>query len=135
AGRLLLGGSRGGGPGGRHGGRPGVSLLDTIAFAGWVLRQKRVTRMDPERVRAIQECRLHALLRRAGTRSAFYREKYRGIDLDRCSLADLPPTSKAELIDRVDEHVTDPRLTRKALDHFMADPENHGRRLFGRYVV
>src|SRR5207248_9565967 len=57
------------------------------------------------------------------------------IDLVRCRLDDLPPTSKAELIDRVDDHVTDPRLTRTALDRFMADPANHGRKLFGRYVV
>jgi phenylacetate-coenzyme A ligase PaaK-like adenylate-forming protein len=101
----------------------------------WVRRQKRVTRMTPARVRLIQQRRLRRLLLRAGKQSAFYREKYRGIDLARCDLADLPSVRKDELIDRVPEMATDPRITREALDRFLADPANHGRLLFGKYAV
>src|SRR5262249_24697208 len=46
-----------------------------------------------------------------------------------------PPTTKPELIDRIDKVVTDPRITREDLDRWMSDPANHGRLLFGRYAV
>ena len=111
-----------------------MSILGTLGFALKIRRQKRVTELEPQRVLAIQQCRLRALLQSA-KRSPFYRDKYRGIDLDRCRLTDLPPTTKPELIDRVVEMATDPRITREALGHFMADPANAGRLLFGRYAV
>src|SRR5262245_46146503 len=112
-----------------------MTTFGSLRFALWVLRQKRATGMNPGRVLAIQERRLRRLLRRAGRDSTFYREKFRGIDLARCDLADLPPTTKPELIDRIDEVVTDPRITRGVLDRWMTDPANHGRLLFGRYAV
>ena len=98
-----------------------MTPLNLAGFALWTLRQKRVTRTDPERVLAVQQSRLRRLLHRVAAKSPFYREKYRGIDLDRCRLSDLPPVTKAELMDHLDEVVTDSRITRQSLDQFMAD--------------
>src|SRR5438105_2275663 len=112
-----------------------MNPLNLAGFALWTLRQKRVTRTDPGRVLAVQQSRLRRLLHRVAAKSPFYREKYRGIDLDRCRLSDLPPVTKTEIRDRLDEVMTDPRVNRESLERFMADPENHGRRFLGRYVV
>ena len=112
-----------------------MSLLASLRFAAWVLQQARFTHNSPERVLRAQQGRLRALLRRAGRNSAFYQRKYRGIDLNRCRLEDLPPTNKSELTERIDEVVTDPRITREALSQFLADPANHNRLLFGQYAV
>jgi phenylacetate-coenzyme A ligase PaaK-like adenylate-forming protein len=112
-----------------------VNLLNAAGFALWGLRQNRVTRVAPERVLALQQSRLRKLLRRVGERSPFYRKKYQGLDLGRCPLTDLPPVTKAELTDHLDEVMTDRRITRQALDQFMADPENARRKFLGKYVV
>src|SRR3954447_12572974 len=97
------------------------------------LRRGRV--MDPERVAELQRQRLKALVRRAVEGTAFYRDKYRGIDPDRFRLADLPPTNKGELMADFDRTVTDPRVRRADLERFMDDPANADRLFLGRYVV
>jgi phenylacetate-CoA ligase len=112
-----------------------MSTLGTLRFVLWAGWQKRVTRMAPDKVLALQEKRLRKLLRRVGERSTFYRKKYAGIDLASCRLADLPPTHKDELAEHLDEVVTDPRLNRASLGEFMADPANADRLFLGKYGV
>lgn len=112
-----------------------MNPVSAAGFALWALWQGRVARMPPERVEALQQARLRRLLRRVAERSPFYREKYRGIDLRRCRLSDLPPVTKAELAERLDEVVTDRRVTRAALERFMADPANAKTKFLGKYVV
>lgn len=75
-----------------------MSLLDTARFFAWALCQCRKKRVSPQRLQAVQDRRLRRLLRYAAERSPFYRRKLRGIDLGRCSLADLPITTKSELM-------------------------------------
>src|SRR5262249_10891648 len=98
-----------------------MPLLESLRCAAWALRQQRVRRMAPEQVQQIQQRRLRRLLRLVGQRSPFYRDKYRGLDLARCRLADLPPTSKTELMAHFDRVVTDPAVRRagagRRLDH------------------
>ncbi len=112
-----------------------MNPLSAARFVLWTLRQNRVTRMAPERVQALQQSRLRELLARVVERSPFYRKKYQGLDVTRCPLADLPTVTKAELVEHLDEVMTDPGVNRRSLEQFMADPENHRRRLLGRYVV
>lgn len=91
--------------------------------------------MDPGRMATVQEAAFRALVAKAVRGSAFYREKYRGIDTGRCALADLPPTSKAELMAVFDHSVTDPAVTRAGLERFLDDPDNSERLYLGRYVA
>ena len=72
-----------------------------IGFSLRTLALKRSSRLEPERLAALQRRRLRALVRRAIDGSPFYREKYRGIDPERFALADLPPTNKNELMSRL----------------------------------
>lgn len=106
-----------------------------IGFSLRTLALKPVSRWNPERVQQIQERRLRDLLAFVGTNSPFYREKYRGLDLARCPLSDLPPTTKSELMAGFDQVVTDRALRRADLERFIDEPANEGRWYHGRYAV
>jgi phenylacetate-CoA ligase len=112
-----------------------MGIFNTVRFSLWGLQQKRIPFLPPERVQAIQERRLRKLLRYAAKQSPFYREKYRGIDLDRCALTELPTTTKTEIMDHFDEAVTDPQVKRADVEAFMSDLGNVPRKFLDRYVV
>src|SRR5918997_742864 len=78
-----------------------------------------VLRWSPERLAAHQERRWRAVARVAAERAPLYREHYRGIDLERAPLHDLPPVDKTLLMDRFDEAVTDPALRLADLEAFL----------------
>ncbi len=105
-----------------------------LVFAVRSLALARGLRMESEQVARVQRRRMRALVRRAVERAPYWREKYRGIDLDRFTLADLPPSNKSELMARFDETVTDPAIRRGDLERFVDDPANEGRLFLGRYV-
>ncbi len=67
-----------------------MSPLATLRRALWTMRQFAASRARPETVRRLQGGRFRALLRHAVAHSPFYRDKYRGIDTDRCA----PPTCR-----------------------------------------
>jgi phenylacetate-coenzyme A ligase PaaK-like adenylate-forming protein len=102
--------------------------LRTLALA-------RGRRPEPHALRAMQERRFRALLRRAVAGSPFYREKYRGLDVDRVAPEDLPPTDKAELMADFDRTVTDRAITREGLRRFLEDPANLLEYYLGKYVA
>ncbi|MGE3817843.1 MAG: phenylacetate--CoA ligase family protein [Isosphaeraceae bacterium] len=106
-----------------------------LAFSIRTLALTRGRRLNASRLARIQERKLRALVRQAVRGSGFYREKYRGIDLDRFTIEDLPPTSKGELMASFDRAVTDPSVTRAGLERFMDDPSNTARLFLGRYVA
>ncbi len=99
------------------------------------LRQKTVLRWAPERIRALQQRRLRALVAWAKARSPFYAERLRDVDPDRFELAQLPTLTKAEMMADFDRVVTDRRLRRADLEAFIADPGRLGRWYFGEYAV
>jgi len=88
--------------------------------------------------RALDErrsARLAALLQTALMRSPLYREWLGARDPQRIALADLPIASKAALMARFDEWVTDPEITLQALRRHTADPALIGEPFLGRYIV
>src|SRR5262245_25061248 len=99
------------------------------------MNQARAARASLKRIKARQEVRLRRLLHYAAQRSSFYAEKFKGIDLDRCALSDLPVTTKGELMAHFDRVVTDPLVRRADLERFIEDPANIGRLFLGRYPV
>lgn len=106
-----------------------------LGFTLRTLALSRVRQWDPQRVAALQDARLRALLRHTVERSPFYRQKYRGLDPDLCRLQDLPPTNKAELMAHFDDAVTDRRIRRPELEAFLDDPSNEGRPFLGEFAV
>ena len=74
--------------------------------------------LDGTELRRLQVERLGQLVRHAVARSPFYRERYEGIDTTSVDPAALPPVTKAQLMERFDDWVTDRRLK-------LADLEAH----------
>lgn len=91
--------------------------------------------LDADKIKAKQEQRLRALLAHAVAKSPYYRRRLAGLDIARCSLADLPTLTKAEMMEHYDELVTDPRLKKAEIAAFTDDLSNLGRLYLGKYGV
>jgi phenylacetate-CoA ligase len=94
----------------------------------------RTDRLDVAARLRFQQQRLEQLVRHAVERSPFYRDHYRGIDLDRVDLAALPPVAKSNLVARFDDWVTDRRLKLADLDRHVQNLARDERYL-GHYRV
>jgi phenylacetate-CoA ligase len=112
-----------------------MSLRQMIRFSILAQQLGQASRWNAARVEAVQARRLRKLLRHANAHSRFYRAKYRGIDLARADLSQLPPTNKEELRAAFDDVVADPRVRQADLERFVADPANLGRWYLNRYAV
>ena len=100
--------------------RERVRAVNAAALPG-ALARLRWSRAELERH---QRKRLRGLLARAAQRSSFYAQRLRGVDAEGFELADLarlPTTSKAELMERLDEVFTDPRLSRANVEEALAE--------------
>ena len=91
-------------------------------------------RLTPEKRQALQERRLKALLAYVRENSPYLQEKYRDIPAD-APLSAYPVTTKVEMMENFDRYMCDPRVTREKVDAFMADTDNVGRKLLGKYLV
>jgi phenylacetate-CoA ligase len=90
---------------------------------------------SPERIRAEREERLRALVQVATARSPWHRRRLAHLDPERLTerdLGDIPPMTKADLVEHFDEIVTDPRLTRALVEEHLATATGESY-LFGRY--
>jgi phenylacetate-CoA ligase len=86
----------------------------------------RAQRGEPSGIMRRQERRVAGLVAHARARSPYYRRHYAGVPARGWRLQDLPPTAKPELMAAFDEWVTDPTITRAALEAFIADPARVG---------
>ena len=99
------------------------------ADAGWTQAAGRAA------IARARAARLSRLLGWTRQRSALYREAWAGAAPGEPCLADLPPVHKADLMARFDDWVTDPAVTRRGVERFVADPSNIGRPFLGRYAI
>lgn len=111
-----------------------MSVLSTLRFLVQANRIHRLTRSRPEKIARLQNLRLRSLLRFAAQRSPMLREHWKGIDLERCQLTDLPPLEKSAGMARFDDWVTDRRVNRRDVEAFMADMTNAGRMYLNQYI-
>jgi putative adenylate-forming enzyme len=98
----------------------------------------RVVTRGPAAIAARQQTRLQALVEYARRASRFYAEQYRVVPpgpIGLQALHQLPPVTKPALMARFDDWVTDPGVTRVAVEEFVANLENLGRDFLDRYVV
>lgn len=97
-------------------------------------RISRVPQKGPQHIELLRKQRLKRLLRHA-VRAPFFRDKYRGVNLEQCELSHLPTTNKSELMTHFDQTVTDPSVRRVDIEAFVNDHNNLGRLFLGRYAV
>jgi phenylacetate-CoA ligase len=112
-----------------------MSIPETIRFTSRTIYRARNLHASPTKIARLQEKRLRRLLTSAVEHSRFYRDKFRGIDVSRCRLKELPITTKTEMMERFDDLITDPAIRRMELERFMENPDNVGRLFLGRYPV
>src|SRR5262245_57073835 len=112
-----------------------MSWLESLRLVVRGLAEHRVRGFRPDQVVVRQNHRLRRLLRHAAAHSPFYYKKFRGLDLGRCPLSDLPVTTKTELVDRFEDVVTDRRVRLADVERFTEDPANGARLFRGRYHV
>lgn len=95
----------------------------------------RAGRAGPDGLARRQRERLDALVDHARRRSRLYGELYAPLGAGSPPLDELPVVTKAQLMARFDDWVTDPRVTRCGAEEFAADPAHVGREYLGRYLV
>ena len=88
----------------------------------------------PEAIAAARASRLRSLVQFARRHSPLYGELYRKVP-EVVDSAALPVTTKAALMRRFDDWMTDRSVTRSRVDAFLADRERIGDRFDGRYVI
>ena len=109
----------------------------TAAIGGRMAGHLERLDWGPAQLADLQRARLRALLARAIDRSPFHAARLAGIDAARFELADLarlPIMTKAQMMGRFGEIVTDRRLTRDRVDRHLAASEAEPALLFGDYV-
>jgi phenylacetate-coenzyme A ligase PaaK-like adenylate-forming protein len=112
-----------------------MRLVSKVRFALRALSLRSAPSRPLAQTLQEQEQRLRALLIHAVRLSPFYARKYRGLDVGRCALTDLPPTNKKEIMEHLDEVLTDRRLSRHELERFLDNPDNRGEKLLDEYAV
>ncbi len=109
-------------------------MLSLIRFA--VMLQKLYPFWyDAEKIRETREQNFRAILAHAAEHSPFYRRRLAGLDLEHCSISDLPVLTKSEMMANYDDLVTDPRLKKADLSAFVDDKQNLGKLYLGKYGV
>ncbi len=79
--------------------------------------------------------RLNEMVRYARQHSRVYAERYQGMPETITDICQLPIVSKAELMPRFEDWVTDPTVRLAELEPFIHQPENIGRPYLGKYTV
>jgi phenylacetate-coenzyme A ligase PaaK-like adenylate-forming protein len=111
------------------------TVFDPLLFGSLSLKVLAAAQQTPQRLAVLQARRLARLLRAIVPRSEFYRRVLKGRDPGGVALGELPVVTKAELMGRFDEWVTDPRLKLDELRAFTADRRRIGEPYLDRYVV
>jgi len=112
-----------------------MSLLQSVRFALRTARLGEAPKWSPERTQRMARRRLRRLVRFAAANSPHFARKYAGLDLNRVSLADLPPLTKQEVRENFDACLTDRRVNQETVDLFLSNSDNVGRWLLGKYAV
>jgi phenylacetate-coenzyme A ligase PaaK-like adenylate-forming protein len=87
-----------------------------VGFVFALIKVKWNSCLFGSRLTRYQNRKLRKLLRYAVSKSDFYRDLYKNIDIGTCQLKDLPVTTKEMLDDAFDRVVTDKRLKRQIIE-------------------
>ncbi|HEX6705191.1 MAG TPA: AMP-binding protein [Albitalea sp.] len=111
------------------------TVFDPLLLGSLSLKVLAAGQLTPQGLAAVQAERLALLLQSVAVRSPFYREVLKGRDPARVALHDLPVVTKAELVSRFDDWVSDPRLHLDELRAFVSDRRRIGEPWRQRYIV
>lgn len=112
-----------------------MNLMDPVRTGAIALDVMAVNQSPAAAVALRQTARLRQVVAAAQEGSRLYAQRLRGFDPRMLSLTALPVVTRAELMHRFTEWVSDPVLEPAALQDFMAHSEACGSAFDGRYVV
>jgi phenylacetate-CoA ligase len=112
-----------------------MSLIQTGTYLNAIRRESLLTHSNPKVWSRVQRDRLERLLEIAKSKSPFYAERLNGIQPSNPSLLDIPPVTKTELLDRIDEVLTNGSIRLADVFEFMGDPSNVGKWFDGDLCV
>lgn len=95
----------------------------------------KARKAGPEEIRSLQMQRLNEVVHYAREHSKIYTGLYRDLPETITDLSQLPVVSKAELMPRFEDWVTDPAVRLAELEDFIHDPEKIGQAYQGKYTV
>ncbi len=110
-------------------------MISTRSIARFAWDAWRTTRAGTDVIASRTQARLQALLHFTRTHSHFYSNLYAHLPHTIPHLQALPPVTKSMLMARFDDWVTDPALTRRGVDAFVADKTLIGSRYLERFAV
>jgi phenylacetate-coenzyme A ligase PaaK-like adenylate-forming protein len=102
---------------------------------GLIFSMRHASHVTPEDVARIREKRFRRLLRTAVAKSPFYRNLYRGIDIETCGLSDLPTVDKRTMMANFDDFVTDRRLKRAEISAWLEDKSHFRKMYLGKFIA
>ena len=108
-----------------------MGLINTIVHWYKILK---ILRSDKDHIANTQQRRLRRMIHYAAGNSEFYQDLYQGIDLQNCSLQDLPTVTKAAMMDNFDRFVTDKRLKLHEIQSWLKDKHNDGNYFLGEFA-
>lgn len=110
-------------------------MFDLFRFIYYVRYYNSIMKYSPERLQKLQDYKLRKLLNYAAQHSPYYQEKFKGIDLNRCQLQDLPILKKNDMMNHFEQFVTVPNMKKQPIIDFMSDFSNMGKYYQNEYVV
>ena len=91
-------------------------------------------KLPREKQQALISERLHALVHYARDNSPYFKELYKSLP-ESFTLKDLPPVNKTAMMQNFDRWITDPSVHLAAINNFMKDKDNIGRKFRRKYLV
>lgn len=107
-----------------------MGLINAIANLYRILK---ISRLSIDAIEKIQEQQFRRLLLHAVGNSEYYQDLYKGIDVETCSLKDLPTVTKAAMMENYDRFVTDKRIKFNKIQNWLEDKQNAGKFYLGEY--
>jgi phenylacetate-CoA ligase len=114
---------------------PNESAFDPARWSEAAFDIWQGSHLTPTALAHASERRVRALIAYAREASPFYSRLYRRLPLHGLHLRDLPPVTKGQLMKHFDDVVTQPGVTRDAVEAFIADPARIGHSLLGRFSI
>lgn len=115
-----------------------IMVWEQIEFGARALRLRMTAEKPLEDILELQRSRLVELLEHTRKHSTYYREKFSrvaGIDDGTFELADLPTTTKADIMDNFEASLTVDDVTRDEVEAFFENDDNLGKLFHDRYVL
>jgi phenylacetate-coenzyme A ligase PaaK-like adenylate-forming protein len=112
-----------------------MDIWESIEFGAHAVLLKAAASKSPQEIQRLGRSRLEQLVEYARANSEFWREKLTGVAEGSFELADLPTSSKPELMENFDRAVTAENLHRDEIESFLADESNLGIYFKDKYAL